>query len=370
MKRLVITLLFFSHFSFAQGEDTESFKDIYQQYKSSLEQNDQEKTLKLAERALELGRKAFEPGSENLLSLQFNLATAMFENKSGSEAYRLMAEVLDGFEAVKGKESIEYFEALTNRLRFGSKDYFNLKRRERKNLKNLAQEAIELSETLSEKHPSHAPIFHYEVAKLMGNTGVFDAIPTTAEQYVTKAYEVNQSLLSDIDVKTVELAFILASIKEARNKNRAATELYENVVQSLTETLKVSHPYELAARARLVNLYEKLDESNQATEHCVAIGQMTPWNDEIEPLPLYRLSPKYPQSKARALRNGLVRMTFTIDEMGFVRDAVVTKSEGGSAFAHEAKKALEKWRYAPKFEHGKATKAEGMKVQLDFKVDS
>ena len=370
MKLLVITLLLFSQFSVAQGADTASFKDIYQQYKASLEQNNQERTLKLAEHALELGKKTFEPGSENLLSLQFNHASAMFENKLGSEAYRLMAEVVDGFEALKGKQSIEYFDALINRLKFGSRDYFDLTRRERKNLKNLAEQAIELSEVLSEKYPSHSAVLHYELAKLMGNNGVFDAIPMAATKFVKKAYEINQSLQGNVDVKTVELSFVLASMNEAQNKKHAATELYENVVLSLTEALKVSHPYELAARARLVNLYEQQGKSDQATQHCIAIGEMTPWNDEIEPLPLYRLAPQYPQSKARVRKEGSVQMSFTIDEMGFVRDAVVLNSDGGGAFGHEAKKALEKWRYAPKFEQGKATQVEGVKVQLDFKIDS
>ena len=370
MKHVLLMLVFFCTFAKSQEQSATSFSVVYEQYKASLQDGDSANTLGLAKRALTLGEQKFEPGSENLLSLKFNLASAMFEQKLGSDAYGLMAKVVSGFEALKGKQSIEYFDALINRTRFGSKDYFDLDRRERKNIKYLAQEAMELSEVLSAKHPKHAPVFHYEVAKLMGNTGIFDAIPTSAEQYVTKAYEVNQSLLSDVDVKTVELAFILASIKEARNKDSAATKLYESVVSSLTEALKVSHPYELAARARLVNLYEKQDESNRATEHCIAIGEMTPWNDDIEPLPLYRLSPKYPQSKARARREGFVRMTFTIDEMGFVRDAMVVDSEGGSAFEHEAKKALKQWRYAPKFEHGKATRVENRKVQLDFKLGS
>lgn len=62
-------------------------------------------------------------------------------------------------------------------------------------------------------------------------------------------------------------------------------------------------------------------------------------------------------------------MEFDITQSGFVENIKVLKSEGGSAFEREAVKAMEKWRYAPKFENGQAVVASA-KVQLDFKIGS
>lgn len=92
---------------------------------------------------------------------------------------------------------------------------------------------------------------------------------------------------------------------------------------------------------------------------------MTPWNDEIDPLPLYRTNPEYPLSMARRVKEGYVIFEFVISNSGFVNDIAVIKSSHAS-FEKKAKDALKNWRYAPKIDDGKAVASNKQRVRLDF----
>jgi TonB family protein len=96
---------------------------------------------------------------------------------------------------------------------------------------------------------------------------------------------------------------------------------------------------------------------------------MIPWQQNLDPMPLYRLEPKYPIDLAKRKKEGWAKMSFTIDEMGFVTDIqVLDVVNGGRNFGKESVKVLKKWRYAPKFENGQAVAATDMTVQMDFKL--
>jgi periplasmic protein TonB len=85
--------------------------------------------------------------------------------------------------------------------------------------------------------------------------------------------------------------------------------------------------------------------------------------------PIVRIEPKYPVQAARDGKEGWVRLSFTINEVGGVDDVEVLEAEPKRIFDREAKRALRKWKYKPKIVDGKPEKQFGMKVQLDFKLD-
>jgi TonB family protein len=158
---------------------------------------------------------------------------------------------------------------------------------------------------------------------------------------------------------------MLAKFFRAKNKTNKSIDYFEKVVTKVQQQLDTSHPYELAAHASLVELYESKGKSEDATKHCVAIGKMTPWSDDIEPTPLYRQDPNYPKSEIKRKNDGWVELGFVIDSFGFVKDIQVLETSSNS-FAKEGVKALEKWRYAPKITDGQAVVSPKMRVRLDF----
>jgi protein TonB len=85
--------------------------------------------------------------------------------------------------------------------------------------------------------------------------------------------------------------------------------------------------------------------------------------------PIVRIEPKYPMQAARDGKEGWVKLSFTINEIGGVEDVEVIEAQPKRVFDKEAKRALRKWKYKPKVVDGKPMRQPGLSVQLDFKMD-
>lgn len=85
--------------------------------------------------------------------------------------------------------------------------------------------------------------------------------------------------------------------------------------------------------------------------------------------PIVRIEPRYPPAAARDGLEGWVRLSFTIDETGGVTDVQVIESQPRRVFDQEARRALMRWRYAPRIVDGVAQRQEGLTVQLDFTME-
>lgn len=85
--------------------------------------------------------------------------------------------------------------------------------------------------------------------------------------------------------------------------------------------------------------------------------------------PIVRIEPKYPIQAARDGKEGWVKLSFSINEIGGVEDVTVIEAQPKRLFDKEAKRALRKWKYKPKVVDGKPLRQTGLTVQLDFKMD-
>ncbi|WP_336406979.1 energy transducer TonB [Gallaecimonas mangrovi] len=85
--------------------------------------------------------------------------------------------------------------------------------------------------------------------------------------------------------------------------------------------------------------------------------------------PIFRMDPKYPVEAARDGKEGWVKLSFTINEIGGVEDIRVIDAHPRRIFDRAAKRALAKWKYKPKIVDGKPVKQPGLTVQLDFKLE-
>jgi protein TonB len=85
--------------------------------------------------------------------------------------------------------------------------------------------------------------------------------------------------------------------------------------------------------------------------------------------PIVRIEPKYPMQAARDGKEGWVKLSFTINEIGGVEDVKIMDSKPKRVFDKEARRALRKWKYKPKVVDGKPQRQPGLSVQLDFKMN-
>jgi len=84
--------------------------------------------------------------------------------------------------------------------------------------------------------------------------------------------------------------------------------------------------------------------------------------------PIVRIPPEYPPQASRDGKEGWVRLSFTINEVGGVEDVEVLDADPKRIFDRSAKRALRKWKYRPKIVDGVPEKQYGLEVQLDFKL--
>ena len=170
--------------------------------------------------------------------------------------------------------------------------------------------------------------------------------------------------------------FWIGKIHLGRDKFRKTVDSMTSVVELLPDDDRTA----LMARANLVEAFEKLGESDRATEHCLAIGKTVPWTGTAEYQPLFKRPPTYPRSALTRNAEGFVLLEFTVDDMGFVREPVVVDSklrkwvDGASqsgivqAFEHAAITAAKRFRYAPKFVEGEPVAVDGVRNRIVFEM--
>lgn len=101
----------------------------------------------------------------------------------------------------------------------------------------------------------------------------------------------------------------------------------------------------------------------------VDIGSPGAMMKDGDATPIVRINPKYPPQAARDGIQGWVKLSFTIDTLGGVKDVEVIDAEPKRVFDREARRALRKWKYKPKFVDGQAVEQPGLTVQLDFRLE-
>ena len=329
-----------------------AFDQAQRAMKLALEENDLKTATLEAEKAVELGLGIYGPDHKNTVMLNYNLASIL-SNRYGREvrakSHGLLVALKPDFDSIYGERSQEHVEL-----------YFLLGNTA--NSRETSKKYYEQTLVIAERHKAENEIKHaitqVEVGyKLLGLGSRKSAVIAEGYQYLVDNLAQDSRAVVDASLSMVRYHYAKRQFKKVI--------ALSNELLSSFETMSFTHPYELALRSILVDVFERQNQSSKATEHCLAIGKMKPWDDNQKQTPLFRVKPEYPKSYARDRREGWVKLDFSITPTGTVKDVEVISSEGGEAFETAALKALKKWRYAPKFEAGKAVSSQH-KVQLDF----
>ncbi|OLF73611.1 energy transducer TonB [Pseudoalteromonas haloplanktis] len=353
-----LSLSVLSTMSFAeQASNAQAvFNDAYQNYLNAVKTK--ENMQQAAEQAYTLGKAVYGDNSDNTANLAINYAKSIngYGKKWIEKRFSLYQQAYTISVNNHGNKSLETVDSLVGMANFAPSaqkaDYY-------------LDQVIAIANT--ENKPKFLADMKLEAATILANKFSYEKY-REAKNYLEEADEYYQANLPKNSVEQIKADFLMASFAEGRKRYDQAIERLNRVVKVFDENLSYDHSAELTAHSRLIGLYEKKGKSDEATKHCIAIAKMVPWKESQEQTPLYRVNPKYPKNKARFSKDGSVVMEFQVDESGFVKNPQVISSEGGVAFEKSAVEALAQWRYAPKFEHGKAVAATS-KVQLDFKVN-
>lgn len=348
------TFLLASSFSLTAHADKAGFQQHYQAYQQALQAKDKSKALSELELAYQQAKDVYPADGEDFANLTVSLANHRlnFSKQPPSHIHPLYLQALASYEKLYGANDARLIEALLGAAKTASSDRDKL---------GFVNRSMEI--TSATNNPLLLAEVQLEAFEIVSITPLYKPKHL---KWLDEAYAYLSSSANQDQALKLRATFLLGNAHIRDRNLDKSTALFNDVVAQ-TKGLNYSHPYALASHARLVSIYERKGESAAATEHCVAIGAMQPWNDNQEPMPLYRLEPKYPENEARAGKNGYAVLHFTINESGAVQNIKVVETGGSASFGEAATAALAKWRYAPKFADGKATTANS-KVRLDFQL--
>lgn len=337
-----------------EPEDINAFNKAWFAYLEAKESGSKQRTLDAAHVALENARQTFAPDDERLPLLMNNYGVALREAGKRSEAREVLAEALEMATAVHGEAALELVPIL---MAYGDA---------LAKLRNPDKQERRYNEALRITGKHHGRDSR-EFADVSFRAGLrISELTRTTEgrRHLYNALEIYEELLGAESREAGLAEFYIAKLNIGRRSYREAE---KHLVRALA-ALEGDAEYKLYVHAYLVQVYESQRESDKATEHCLAIGAMTPMSPDQDYQPLFRMQPKYPPDMLRAGEQGYVDFEFTVDEAGFVRDPVVIRQEGGKSFEKEALAVVERFRYAPQFRDGQPVAVDGVKTRISFKI--
>ena len=331
-KKIVTTLLILFGLAIptiTYAKEKISFNDVYRAYQSAVETGNKKQILIHAQDAFELGVERFGKGHENTIALQYNLALAQSAMRRGDLAHQNLQQVKLAYSDIHGKLSLDVFDVVLEQM--DNLKSFPYKLRDNSETKDIALELIDEAEIfLDEASLNKSALLdaRYKYARSLAtlnmNLNIFrktlKVLKDTREDIVANHGEDN--------IGAIELGFLLGKYYNVMDKKNKAIAYMEDVLDAFEDN-DFTHPYELGAHAELVQLFEKKGKSEEATKHCIAIGKMTPWSTDTDPIPLYRESPQFPVKMAQMRKNDSVVIEFMISETGFVIEPKVIESKYG-----------------------------------------
>ncbi|RLV61283.1 energy transducer TonB [Parashewanella curva] len=343
----------------APQSQRELFNQAYSQYKEAIAERKNFNAVKFAKQSYLLGKVLYKDSPKDLAALTVNYATSLSNIRQSDKKKRkvthkkakaLFDEALTIYQGIKPAQTTAIIDTHLKKAKVmpttgGTKDEI--------------EKALELAEKNGDE------VFVAKVKMLAFDTLNRGKYTRHLRGLTIEALDTFQEKLPENAIDRVMAEFNVARIYQDEKKSNKAEKLYLNVIKQF-DTLDYSHPFKLGAHSRLISIYEKRGDSDKSTEHCIAIGKMKPWQEDQDPVPLYRTALDYPTNYAMLGKEGHVVLSFTISKSGTVKDIEVLQSEGGRKFEKSAKKMLAEWRYAPKFENGEAVDAKNMKIRLDF----
>lgn len=96
-------------------------------------------------------------------------------------------------------------------------------------------------------------------------------------------------------------------------------------------------------------------------------GGGQPGGPESEVMPLNDVRPEYPRYALQRGIEGHVKLAFTINRAGSVENLRVIEASPSNVFEREARRAAQRWRFAPRTENGLAVAREAVKT-LHFRL--
>lgn len=206
-----------------------------------------------------------------------------------------------------------------------------------------------------------------------------------ARKFLTDAHEYFSAQLGESALETALAGFYLGKYWMNEGRGKWMNDGYElRALPLLEASLPVigkAGNYQavtLMTHALIVQAYERMDRSDEATPHLLAIGNMIAagYGDEFSEQPVYSVAPTYPICRGYSSTGSIpgcsvsprpsqAEIEFDVNALGAVANVRVVSSEGDRNFTQAALTAFEQYRYAPRIVNGQAVNTKGLTIKFD-----
>ena len=327
-------------------------------YSDALKAGDHKLALTHAGTVETLAARELNADDPSRLAASLNYATALLNVKENKRAIRAFEKSLALYEAAYG-ETDERLLGLLVRMVAASGDHFSSSPQD-----EYARRAMKIAKSAHGGDSVDYARYAFDVGKQ-----VFHYQPSTKSiRFIREANTIFTKQLGPSDVETARTEFLLGKFALMQKRHKAAEKHFVRALQGFEQDPSpAGFDSSRITRGFLVNVYETMNQSEKATEHCIAIGSMSPAAPDEEMLPVFRRAPSYPVEMLREGKSGYVEFRYTVDSQGFVRDPVVTKVTDRE-FVDAATQAVEGFRYAPRFSEGKPVATENVRTRIRFET--
>ena len=319
--------------------DLQNFNAAYLEYGNTRESNP-ELAREAARRAYDIGKRVFGESNERTAMLAINYAL-LIEDETQTQFF--LDEAVSIYQSLFGFGSEAMIEPLM-RLGRSLSDGQRLR-----SAAEYYERALRLATTHQQESAGRGAAIELELGAIALRSGQLDL----AYSRLSNAVELLQSLSDAASQSNHARANLLLGDYFLK------TEQYRQAVQPLLVALESLSKYPnadvtLRNRIALIVAYENLGMQEAATVHCLAIGATgrVPAGQNMRPL--YSVIPTAELADGSSTHTVAVRVAFTVDENGFVRDAELVSGSSSETLSTVFLNAIGKFRFAPQFVDGEA----------------
>lgn len=360
IRRIAVALLALPLVSTAQVrvQLDRQLEDLLTDFDRLYQQEEYEESLEYAEQAYALGLEAFPESSEKLAEITYMYGDTLSRiyGKRG-ESKPFLSTALERYESLWGKKSAKLIPIL---ISFGRGQAIIDEDTARTHLKRATQ----ISKSEFGKRSIEYADTSFQVGEimfwLMGSSNV--------KNYFERAQKIYMRNPDENSAKLGDALFFLGEVSARNYRWSSAEKYYLASIDYLDPEKKDQNRSHLVVRVLLSNLYRMQGKPEMAAEHDLAISQLSAFSGEDETFPLYRSAPRYPRSAYEEGISGYVDLIFTVDTQGFVKNQELEQFTGSEDFVAAAIETTNSWRYAPRFEDGKAVESHAVKARIRFEI--
>lgn len=188
--------------------------------------------------------------------------------------------------------------------------------------------------------------------------------------YIKRAHQIFEAELGPEDFKTAQASFMRGVILKSSGNSHTARRHLIDAVAGFDVDDPQARPYHIKSRELLAGAWLDSYDEDEALDELLEVARIRDVYDEpFVTQPVFIGHPsKYPMKLRRQEIEGEVRLHFTIDQNGFVRDLKVLAVEGSDEFVDLAIETVSSHRYVPLFIDGEAVAVSDVKFTVRFKL--